>query len=317
MQIEWPSPLWKTQWKNFKNTRTQKITQGRGVEQIELQSYPLRYSNFRVVKDNAKSDWERSRKAETISSAGAGSISMATLSFGIVTTGVSAAAGFRRRSNCKWRRPTILCIGWDPEGVLGPPQTGHLARLEFRRRLDKDAEAREAFQRQVREEKERRQALRQSRIVPDTPQELIEYFLDTESQEMEFEIARMRSQLNEEFFSQLKLELGQLRFAVNRTELMEDRLIELEALEKAILEGIEAYDKMQTELIKARASLTKILTSKDVKATLLEMVERNEINRSLLALLDENIANAHKGNQKQAAEYMEKLRGALLKYITV
>lgn len=49
----------------------------------------------------------------------------------------------------------------DPEGVLGPPQTGHLARLEFKRRLERDAEAREAFQRQVREEKERRQALRQ------------------------------------------------------------------------------------------------------------------------------------------------------------
>lgn len=30
---------------------------------------------------------------------------------------------------------------------------------------------------------------------------------------------------------------------------------------------------------------------------LLEMVEKNEINRSLLALLDENIASAQKGNQ--------------------
>ncbi|BAU00474.1 hypothetical protein VIGAN_10207400 [Vigna angularis var. angularis] len=222
---------------------------------------------------------------------------MATLSFGFATTSVSAAAGYRRRSNCRWRRPTILSVGWDPEGVLGPPQTGHLARLEFRRRLERDSEAREAFQRQVEEEKERRQTLRQSRILPDTPEELIEYFLDTEAQEIEFEIARMRTRLDEGFFAQLKFELGQLRFAVNKTEHMEERQIELEALEKAIQEGIEAYDKMQGELIKARASLTKILTSKDVKATLLDMVEKNEINRSLLALLDENIANAHKGNQ--------------------
>lgn len=49
----------------------------------------------------------------------------------------------------------------DPEGVLGRPETGHLARFEFKRRLERDAEAREAFERQVREEKERRQALRQ------------------------------------------------------------------------------------------------------------------------------------------------------------
>ncbi|KAK7309031.1 hypothetical protein RJT34_05453 [Clitoria ternatea] len=242
---------------------------------------------------------------------------MAALSFGIATTSVSAAACCRRRRNSNWRRTSILCVGWDPEGVLGPPQTGHLARLEFRRRLERDAEAREAFQRQMREDKERRQTLRQSREVPDTPQDLVEYFLDTEAQEIEFEIARMRPRLNEEFFSHLKFELGQLRFAVNKTQNTEDRLIELEALEKALQEGTGAYDKMQTELVKAKASLTKILTSKDVKATLLEMVESNEINRSLLALLDENIASAHSGNQKQAAEYMEKLRGALLKYITV
>lgn len=112
----------------------------------------------------------------------------------------------------------------DPEGLFGPAQTGHIARLEFKRRLEKDAEAQEAFQRHVLEEKERRQALRQvringhfvctsvlwcliffskkkkiflhqSRVVPDTKEELIEYFLDTEAQEMEFEIARTRQRL--------------------------------------------------------------------------------------------------------------------------
>lgn len=71
-------------------------------------------------------------------------------------------------------------------------------------------------------------------------------------------------------------------------------MIELEALQKALLEGTglfnftnvcdkdlvflpayqnapfsvtEGYDKMQTDLIKAKQSLTKVLTSKDVKAT--------------------------------------------------
>ncbi|KAL2472456.1 hypothetical protein Adt_40592 [Abeliophyllum distichum] len=211
----------------------------------------------------------------------------------------------------------IRCIGWDPEGILRAPQTGHLARLEFKRRLEKDAEAKEAFERHVREEKERRQVLRQSRVIPDTAVELVEYFLDTEAQEIEFEIARLRPRLNEEFFSHLQGELGKLRFAVSKTEEMEDRLIELEALLKALQEGTEAYDKMQAEVVKARKNLMKILTSDNVKTTLLEMVEQNELNRSLLTLLDENIANAYQANQKQAAEYMEKLRGAMLKYITV
>ncbi|KAK6158021.1 hypothetical protein DH2020_005335 [Rehmannia glutinosa] len=211
----------------------------------------------------------------------------------------------------------IRCIGWDPEGILGAPKPGHIARLEFKRRLDKDAEAREAFERQVREEKERMRALRESRAIPNTTEELVEYFLDTEAQEIEFEIARLRPRLNEEFFSHLKLELGKLRFAVSKTQDMEDRVIELETLEKALQEGIEAYDKMQSELVTARKSLMKLLTSDDIKATLLDMVEQNELNRSLLTLLDENIATAYQGNQTQAADYMEKIRGAMLKYITV
>lgn len=211
----------------------------------------------------------------------------------------------------------IRCIGWDPEGVLGPPQAGHIARREFQRRLETDKEAREAFERQVREEKERRQQLRQSRVAPDTPKDLVEYFLNTEAQEIEFEIARLRPRLSKEFFAHLQSELGQLRFAVAKTQDMEDRLIELEALQKALLEGTEAYDKMRLELVKARESLTKVLTSKNMKETLLEMVEQNELNRSLLALLDENIATAQKTDQKQAAAFMEKLRGAMLKYMTV
>ncbi|KAF8380462.1 hypothetical protein HHK36_027948 [Tetracentron sinense] len=229
----------------------------------------------------------------------------------------SASAIGRTRLKRITSRPRISCVSWDPEGILGPPQTGHIARREFQRRLEKDADAREAFQRQIREEQERRRAVRQARVVPDTSAELIEFFLDTEAQEIEFEIARLRHRLNQEFFSHLKFELGQLRFAVSKTEKMEDRLFELEALQKALQEGTEAYDKMQTDLVKAKESLTKILTSKDVKATLLEMVEQNKINRSLLMLLDENIANAHQGDEKLAAAFMEKLRTAVLKYMTV
>ncbi|KAL5551093.1 hypothetical protein UlMin_001269 [Ulmus minor] len=239
---------------------------------------------------------------------------MAALSIGIATT----IPVFRTTPNqTRLKLERISCVAWDPEGILGPPQTGHLARREFKRRLEKDTEAREAFEQHVREEKQRRQTLRQSRVAPDTPAELVEYLLDTEAQEIEFEIARLRPLLNQEFFSHLQFELGQLRFAVNKTEDMEDRLVELEALQKALTEGTEAYDKMQVELVKAKESLTKILTSKDVKATLLEMVEQNALNRSLLTLLDENIASAQKGNQTQAAEFMEKLRGAVLRYMTV
>ncbi|XP_078442611.1 dimethylallyl, adenosine tRNA methylthiotransferase [Wolffia australiana] len=211
----------------------------------------------------------------------------------------------------------ICCVGWDPEGILGPARGGHIARLEFKKQLMKDAGAREEISRQIRQESERRRALRESRAVPDTIHGLIEFFLDTEAREMEFEIARLRQRLNKEFFDHVQRELSQLKFAVSRTAEMEDRLVELEAMQKVLEEGIEAYDKMQQDLVLARERLTKILQSEDKKATLLEMVERNELNRPVLALLDENIASAIKSDQKEAAAFMEQIRATMLKYMTV
>ncbi|CAN4077906.1 unnamed protein product [Withania somnifera] len=197
---------------------------------------------------------------------------------------------------------TIRCavgprLEWDPDGILGPPQTGHIARVEFQKHLENDAAAREEFERKVREEKERRRVLRESRVIPDTVEGLVEFFLDTEAQEIEFEVARLRPRLNKDFFDHLQIELGKLRFSVNKTQNVEDRLVELETLQKALQEATEAYDKMQADLVAAKKNLTEILTSKDVKATVLDLVERNELNRPLLTLLDENIATAHSVNQ--------------------
>lgn len=235
---------------------------------------------------------------------------------GVVSASSILGAG-RRASSSNPKSLRISCIGWDPEGILGPPKGGHISRLEFKKRLEKDADAREAFNRQVREERDRRRARREERVVPETNEGLVEYFLDTEARELEFEIARLRSRLNKEFFDHLRLELGQIRFAVSRTKEMEDRLIELEAIQKVLLEGTEAYDKMQEDLVSVKGRLMKILQSKDRKSTLLEMVERNELNRSVLALLDENIASAVKSNQQEAVAFMEGVRASILKYITI
>ncbi|XP_031501873.1 uncharacterized protein LOC116265426 isoform X1 [Nymphaea colorata] len=243
---------------------------------------------------------------------------MASLSIsgGALSVGRSSSRPTGRLLSSSRRSRTVVCIGWDPEGILGPPQGGHIARLEFKKRLEKDANATEDFQRQVREERRRRAEKRQARVVPETDAGLVEYFLDTEAQEIEFEIARLRPRLTKEFFAHVELEIGQLRFAVTKTKDMEDRLIELEAMHKVLVEGIDAYDKMQGDLVLAKERLSRILQSKDKKATLLDMVEKNEINRSLLTLLDQNIASAHENEQKQAAEFMEKIRSAILKYIT-
>ncbi|TVU06842.1 hypothetical protein EJB05_46878 [Eragrostis curvula] len=229
-------------------------------------------------------------------------------------------AAVRRKPITTRRRAVpakICCIGWDPEGILAPPQGGHISRLEFRRRLEQDSDAREDFERQVREEHERRRREREARVIPDTHDGLVEFFLDTDAREIEVEIGRLRPRLNQGFFDHITREIAQIKFSVTRTAEMEDRLIELEAMQKVLLEGIEAYDKLQNDLVTAKQRLMNILQSTDRKATLLEMVERNELNMSILTLLDENIASAKSSNQNEAVAFMEDVRASIVKYITV
>jgi len=173
------------------------------------------------------------------------------------------------------------------------------------------------LQRQILQERERRRAAREARVVPDNAADLVEYFLVTEAAEIEYEIARCRPRLNQEFLEYLQAEVATLRFALSRTKEMDDRLVELEALHKVLTEGIEAYDRMAVDIIGAKDRLARIFASEDKKATLLEMVEKNELDRSLLALLDENIAAAQAANQEQAVLFMEKIRAAVLKYLTI
>ncbi|XP_024386124.1 uncharacterized protein [Physcomitrium patens] len=211
----------------------------------------------------------------------------------------------------------ITNIGWDPEGILGAPVPHHIARREFAKKVAEDAEYKEKVERQLQAEKEARRLAREARVVPESHKDLLEYFLTTEGPEMEYEVARCRTRLTPEFFSFLKSEIGSLRFAVNKTVEVEDRIGELEVLQSVLQEGVEAYDKLATDLTGARERLSRILTAKDKRATLLEMAGENQLDRSLLALLDENIATASKANEVQAAQFMEKIRGAVVKYITI
>lgn len=47
------------------------------------------------------------------------------------------------------------------------------------------------------------------------------------------------------------------------------------------------------------------------------MAANNDIDRPLLALLDENINAALKANEEQAAVFMEEIRVAVVKYISL
>ncbi|KAG0619726.1 hypothetical protein M758_4G160100 [Ceratodon purpureus] len=103
--------------------------------------------------------------------------------------------------------------------------------------------------------------------------------------------------LTEDFFSFVKAEIGSLRFAVNQTVEVQDRIGELEVLQKVLQEGVGAYDALTTDLVDAKERLQRILVAKDKKAILLEMAGENQLDRPLLALLDENIVSATQANE--------------------
>ena len=70
-------------------------------------------------------------------------------------------------------------------------------------------------------------SLLQARVVPTTDMGVIDFFLDTEMQEMEYEIARFRPRLSDEFFDALRNEMGNIRFAANASEAEKEKLAEL------------------------------------------------------------------------------------------
>ncbi|KAG0580245.1 hypothetical protein M758_4G160100 [Ceratodon purpureus] len=237
-----------------------------------------------------------------------------------------AAPAFRTNLRLKqvgaWQAPQrgliqITNIGWDPEGILPAPVPHHITRRSYEKKISEDAEYKEKVERQLQADKEARRQAREARVVPDSHKDLLEFLLSTEGSEMEFEVARCRPRLTEDFFSFVKAEIGSLRFAVNQTVEVQDRIGELEVLQKVLQEGVGAYDALTTDLVDAKERLQRILVAKDKKAILLEMAGENQLDRPLLALLDENIVSATQANEEQAALFMSKIRGAVVKYITL
>lgn len=213
------------------------------------------------------------------------------------------------------RRPLRVAAttSWDPEGLFkSGPQEGLINRKIFMQQAagDKDFEAKMAqFA-----EKERLdlQKKREARKVPEVMEDLVEYFLDTEAPEMEFEIARCRPMVTPDFFAYLDKRIGLERFS---TVPDEERLSELETLRDYLKAAVEAVDTAAASLAAPQERLKKLLEAKDKKAVLLEMAAANEIDRSMIDLLDQNIEGATAAKQEQAAEFMRKVKQAALRYL--
>ncbi|GBF91992.1 hypothetical protein Rsub_04716 [Raphidocelis subcapitata] len=221
---------------------------------------------------------------------------------------------------------------WDPEGLLGAPREGLIERRMMQKQMEKDQEFAAAIM--ATKDDIRKQVLlrRSQRSPPDDPAELCEYFLSTNAEDMEFEVARCRPKLTPEFFKALDGLIGAARFKAPPSGLVsaqaaaqedaaaaeaaqEERLAELELLRTYLEEASEAVDKAVVSTSSAVDRMKKLLTAKDKKAAIIEMAEANEIDVPLMDLLQQNIDGARAAGQDEAAAFMEKVKQAASKYL--
>jgi len=105
---------------------------------------------------------------------------------------------------------------------------------------------------------------------------------------------------------------GTARFA---TVVNDDRVAELEMLRDFLKNAVQAFDAQAAALAAPAARMRKLLTAKDKRATLLEMAGANEIDKELIALLDQNAKAAKDAGQEEAAEFLGKVRDAARKFL--
>ncbi|KAK9834063.1 hypothetical protein WJX81_006953 [Elliptochloris bilobata] len=145
-----------------------------------------------------------------------------------------------------------------------------------------------------------------------THAETVQYFLETEQDELEYEAARRRPLLTPDFFAQLTQAIGEERFSSTSNA---GRLAELERLQEFLQAAVAAVDATVAARSAPAERLRRLLSAPDKKATLLQMAGDGEIDRPLLDLLQQNIEAANGAGQAQAAEFMSKVRAAAMKFL--
>lgn len=207
-----------------------------------------------------------------------------------------------------------LEISYDPDGLF-PEVDESSASMMIDRRLgvrqaEKEKEMEEEMKKEHEEARAKLQEERDARVQPDSddPEALVKYFFDTEINEMEYEIVRCRPLLVESFFQHLQK-------TVDESEGLEKE--KREALYKVTSGFVGFVDQTTRAMLQPQERMIKLLTAKDKKAMILEMVETGELDVNLMALLKTNENTARQAGRTQEADFMQKIYNACAKFVSV
>ena len=119
---------------------------------------------------------------------------------------------------------------------------------------------------------------------------------------------RCRPLLVESFFQHLQK-------TVDESEGLEKE--KREALYKVTSGFVGFVDQTTRAMLQPQERMIKLLTAKDKKAMILEMVETGELDVNLMALLKTNENTARQAGRTQEADFMQKIYNACAKFVSV
>eukprot|EP00889_Picochlorum_renovo_P001799 jgi/Picre1/28829/NNA_004226.t1 len=193
-----------------------------------------------------------------------------------------------------------------------PEMSGIIDRKLMGNRADEDKKSKSVMETFMAAHKEEVNMRRESRIVPEDPYELVEFFLETEATDMNFEVARCRPKLDEDFFALLNKQIGIEKISPTPDE---ERVTELEMLRDYLTEAVEAVDTATQQVSAAPERLKSLLEAANKKEKLREMASNGEIDQAFMDLLEQNIEGAQEAGREDVAEFMTKVRQAAGKFM--
>lgn len=204
-----------------------------------------------------------------------------------------------------------LEISYDPEGLFPDVDETSASMLIDKKMKAKEIELQKKEEEELRKEYEAAraelEAARDARIQPTTHDELVAYFFSTEFNEMEYEIVKQRPLLTDDFFAYLA--------ARRDGEGDEEEKGKLDALFTVTSNFVGFVDQTTRAMLSPLERMKKLLGAKDKKAMILEMVDNDELDLNLMALLKTNINTARQAGQEDAAKFMEKIYAACAKFV--
>ncbi len=206
-------------------------------------------------------------------------------------------------------RLPVTCM---TRALLTRVPTPRISQLAPRNRAQDDQKQKTVMQKFMDAAKAETQAKRDARVVPEDNYELIAFLLDTEATDMQYEVARCRPLLTDEFFEVLNKQIGMEQLSLEKDE---DKLAELELLREYLNEAVETIDNATKAVASAPERLKKLMESPDKKSTLRDMAANGEIDQAFFDLLDQNIDGAEEAGREDVVEFMQKVKVAAAKFM--